>query len=140
LEGQVLAGFESRQGFAIVGLEIERIDVLAFADFAEDAEFAQPAPKGFGLLDLFELGLGDFYLKLQALALHEQLGALMLVPAKRRPEDDRSLTGESADQRKSQRHPGHRLNAQLRKHRNDLHLSMACRNKYFAARKPKIGF
>ena len=76
MKSDVLAGFELRERAAIVRREIKRVDVVAFANFFDDLEFAVAVPDELNLFDFFEPGFGDLDFGFQTLARERLLLAL----------------------------------------------------------------
>ena len=67
LEGEILARLEGGQRLAVVRLQIERTDVVAFVDFFGDGKFAVAVPEEAGLFDLAALEGGGLDEQLEAL-------------------------------------------------------------------------
>src|SRR5579884_1482522 len=78
LEGDVLAGFVGRERFAIVRLEIERADAVAFLHFFDYAEFAITVPDKAALLGFAALKCGGLDLQTEAFARETLLFALKI--------------------------------------------------------------
>ena len=97
LEGEVLAGFERRKRFAVVGREVERIRVVALVDFLRDGEFADAVPGGAGELDGLDAELGGADVEGEALLLETGAAAFEEKPANVAAGPETHLKKQTAD-------------------------------------------